>query len=406
MIILALTTLVSSCAIEAVNDPGNGGGNPSPAVFKDVTETHLPTENLMGNSMDAQAADLDNDGDNDLVVASEFERNKILINDGNGKFSDESGRLPAKSYDSEDIAIDDFNTDGSPDLIIVNEETEVNEYYLNNGDGTFIDVSERIPVTGTSNAVASVDLNTDGYSDIIIGNNGQNEILINNGDGFFSRQTLSRLPQYNGITQDVALADIDNDSDLDLVEANEDDNQLYINIGNGFFTNRTQSRLPLNAGIEETRDIDFADIDDDGDWDLYFANVTLFQSGNSAQDRLLINNQGIYTDITDTQLPVITTNTLDADFFDIDRDGDFDIIAGNFGSLDNTSDNYSGANYARVFQNNGSGSYSDQTETYFPEGFSPAVVDFEIADFNGDGILDIYVANYGDRDALLLQQEQ
>lgn len=407
MFILCVAFILSSCTIEAVDPPGNGGGDASTTVFKDVSASNIPADNLGGNSMDAKAADLDNDGDLDLVIAVEFSRNKILINDGGGNFTDEStNRLPAKDYDSEDIAIADFNSDGSPDLFFVSEDNQENEYYFNNGDGTFRDVSDRIPVTGTSNAVVTTDINGDGFPDLFIGNNGPNVVLVNDGSGFFSNQSNSRLPGTNDITQDLALGDTDGDGDLDLVVGNEDGNRLLINDGNGFFVDRTQTRLPLLSAIEETREVDFADIDGDNDLDLYFANVTLFQSGNNAQDRLLTNQGGNFTDVTQSQLPSQNTNTLDADFFDIDRDGDFDVVSGDFGTLDGETGNYTGNNFAKVFINDGSGFYSDQTLTYFPKDFSPKVVDFEIADFNGDGLFDIYVANFRSKDVLLIQQPE
>lgn len=403
-IVFCLLLIVCACSIEAVNQPGDGDDD-SESIFQDVSSANIPAGNLSGSSMDAKAADIDNDGDLDLVIAIEFGANKILINDGTGVFTDESAaRLPAKDFDTEDIAIADFDGNGSLDIFFVSEDNQTNEYYLNNGDGTFSDLSGQIPVTGASNAVATADINTDGFPDLLIGNNGQNVVLINNGQGLFSNQSPSRLVQVNDITQDLALGDMDGDGDLDLLVANEDANRYQVNVGNGFFVDRTQSRLPLLPGVEETREVDLADIDGDNDFDIYFANVILFQSGNSAQDRLLTNQGGAFTDATSNRIPASNTNTLDADFFDIDRDGDFDIVKGDFGLLDENSGNFSGSNFARVLINNGSGFFSDQTETYFPSDFSPKVTDFEIADFNGDGLFDIYVANFRSSDVLLLQQ--
>lgn len=409
MTLLIFSLIFSACAIEAVDQTGNGGNNDTIAVFRDVSDTNIPADNLDGNSMDAKAVDIDADGDLDLVIAVEFTRNIILINDGNGVFTDESNaRLPARNFDSEDVAIADFDGNGSPDIFIVSEDNGTNEYYLNNGDGTFTDVLDRIPVAGTSNAVLTSDIDSDGDFDILIGNNGSNVILINDGNGFFQDQSSERLPgQVNDITQDLALGDVDGDDDLDLFVANEGDNRLLINTGNGFFINQAQNRLPLVGNVQETREIDLADIDGDNDLDAYNANVILFQTASNPQDRLLTNDsRGFYTDVTDAQLPQVSTNTVDADFFDIDRDGDLDIIAGNFGSLNNPSDNFSGDNLARIFLNDGNGGFSDNTDAFFPENFSPAVVDFEIADFNGDGLADIYVANFRSPDVLLLQEEQ
>lgn len=401
-----LVLFLCGCTIEAVDQSGNGG-NDTTAVFQDVSATNIPVNNLSGNSMDAEAADIDGDGDLDLVIAIEFFPNKILINDGNGVFTDESdNRLPGRDFDTEEVVIADFDGNGSPDLFFASEDNGTNEYYLNSGDGIFTDASNRISARGTSNVAVAADINDDGFQDVLIGNNGLNVLLINDGQGFFTDQSSSRLPQVPDITQDLTLGDIDNDGDPDLLIGNEDGNQLYINTGGGFFTNRTQTRLPLRDTIEETRDVDLADIDNDNDLDIYFANVILFQPGNSAHDRLLVNNQGSFTDVTQNQLPALNTNTFDADFFDIDRDGDFDIITGNFGNLDNATGNFTGNNFARVFLNDGSGFFSDQTDAFLPENFSPAVVDFEIADFNGDGLFDIYVANFRSPDVLLLQQPQ
>ena len=405
MAFLVLILFLSGCWIEEVDPPGDGGDSDTTSVFQDVSDSHIPAENLANSSMDAKAADIDGDGDLDLIIAVEFNPNKILINDGSGSFTDESDRLPDKNYDSEDIAIADFNDDGSLDIVFVSEDNQTNEYYLNRGDGTFEDVSNRIPVTGTSNAVLTTDINRDGFPDLAIGNNGPNVMLINDGQGYFSNQSQSRIPQINDITQDLAFADINGNGFLDLLVGNEDGNRLLLNNGQGIFTDRTQTRLPLIPGVEETREVDLADVDGDGSLDIYFANVILFSSGNSAQDRILINDgQGFFSDGTQARLPQQNTNTLDADFVDLDRDGDFDIIAGDFGTLNNETGNYSGNNYAKAFINDGAGFFSDQTLTYFPEDFSPKVVDFEIADFNGDGLVDIYVANFRSQDVLLLQQ--
>jgi hypothetical protein len=92
--------------------------------------------------MDVAAADLDKVGDNGLVIACEFCPNFILINDGSGKFANESrASLPQKRHDSEDIAAEDFGRDGDIDLVFVSEDTAVHEYYINDGKGHFTDAT-------------------------------------------------------------------------------------------------------------------------------------------------------------------------------------------------------------------------------------------------------------------------
>ncbi|MDH4071253.1 MAG: hypothetical protein OEV30_12630 [Ignavibacteria bacterium] len=112
-------------------------------TYRDVSATNLPVAALTGNSMDARPADLDGDGDLDLVVACEFCPNTILINDGSGFFTDESAaRIAQPSRDSEDIGIADFDLDGDTDIVFVSEDDQVNELYFNDGLGLFTDVSE------------------------------------------------------------------------------------------------------------------------------------------------------------------------------------------------------------------------------------------------------------------------
>ena len=69
----------------------NDGNSDKPTSFyKDVTATHLPYEDLRLLSMDAGIADLDQDGDMDILIANEHRPNILLINDGKGKFTNES----------------------------------------------------------------------------------------------------------------------------------------------------------------------------------------------------------------------------------------------------------------------------------------------------------------------------
>ncbi len=397
IVLIVITPLVSSCWIEAGDSGPTDPGNPDGVPYEIATDSNLPTGSLSGNSMDAQSADLDGDGDLDLVIAIEFGANRLLINDGSGAYQDLSaGRLPARNFDTEDVAVADLNRNGFRDLFFANSENQTNEYYLNEGSASFFDATaNRIPVTGISNAVEIADVNGDQNPDILIGNNGQNFLLINNGNGFFSDQTGQRLPQRLDITQDLAFADLNGNGLLDIVVANEDDNRILINTGSGFYSDQTSSRLPLISGIEETREVDLRDVDGDGDLDIYFSNVQINESGSNPQDRLLINDgSGVFADVTAEQLPEKITDTMDSDFMDMDNDGDWDIITGDFNGG------------VQVFINDGTGTFTDETENWIPEDFAPRVMDFDVADFNNDGLPDIYIATYESTDQLLMRTRE
>jgi len=299
------------------------------SYFEIVSATHLPVTSLEGRSMDARFSDFDGDGDQDLVIVLEFEPNILLINAGGGVFNDESNtRLPRSARDSQDVGVADFDLDGNMDIIVVTGVELVNELYLSNGNGTFNDDSDRIPVKGISNAVLIEDLDLDGDPDILIGNEGPNVILINDGAARFTDETADRLPIEFDQTQDLELGDVDGDGDLDLVVGNEDRNRLLINTGGGIFVDESEARIPIPEGVEETWEADFGDVDGDGDLDLLFANVN-FLAG-SPQNRLLLNDgDGFYSDVTLENLPLNPEASLDVDFLDLDEDGDLDIIIGN-----------------------------------------------------------------------------
>lgn len=365
--------------------------------YSNVTKTHLPFEDLQLLSMDAGVADLDADGDLDILIANEHKPNILLINDGQGKFTNESNSIPQVNHDSEDIGIADFDLDGDLDIVVVSEDDQTNEFYLNDGQGQFSDAGERIPVTGTSNSVVVVDINKDGASDIMIGNNGQNVILINDGKGFFKDETLERLGEFNDVTQDLTLGDIDNDGDEDLLIGNEGANRVMINNGQGFFEDQSIARLPYRTEAEETREVDIADIDGDGDLDLLFGNVQAFVEDALRQNRLLINDgNGIFTDITSTNLPTDNNRCFGVAFLDIDNDGDADIMTGNTsGARFNSDSPFS------VYINDGSGKFKDMTSAILPEEILGRGFDIDFADFNGDGVRDLFLSNRGSQDFLL-----
>lgn len=389
---LALGTTISSCNLNATNG-GTNGSPDSTAKFKNVSSQNLPPE-LKGNTQKAKAADFDGDGDFDLVLAIRFQPNGLLINNGTGVFSDEfSSRLPTQNFDTQDVSVADFNGDGAPDIIFVSGESRFHELYINDGTGNFADLTNRIPVTGNSTTVTTADINDDGPIDIAIGNLSQNFILINNGNVFFTNQTSERIPLSQNRTRDIKFEDVTGDNLLDIVIASDDLNRLLVNTGSGFFTDQTNSRLPLLGTVYETKDIEPVDVDGDGSQDIYFAN-TGFQSGIDSQDRLLINNGlGEFSDQTEERLPELTLDSFDADFSDLDNDRDPDLVIGNYNQG------------IHVLINDGNGVFTDETETWIPEGFTPPVNDVEIALFNDDRLPDIYISVRNEADQLLLQRD-
>ena len=376
---------------------------PPQTLYGDVTATHLPGGLLNGLSMDAGVADLDADGDLDIVIANEFRPNILLLNDGAGRFSDGSSRLPAVNRDSEDVGIADFDGDGDLDIVVVSEDDRVNELYFNDGTGRFTDEGARLPVEGTTNGVVVADVNGDGFPDILFANDGQDAVVINDGAGNFVNETAERLPGSGDVTQDLELGDVDGDGDLDLVVANEGANALYMNDGTGHFSDESTARIPQRVGGEETREADFGDVDGDGDLDLLFANVAAFVAGADPRNRLLINDgDGFFADETSSRLPAAGVSSFDGDFADIDGDGDLDIVTAN-ADVDLSVGRIADSRY-RAYLNDGDGVFTDASDEVFGTGATGTGLDLEFADFDGNGRPDFYLASRGTADRLLLRR--
>jgi hypothetical protein len=361
--------------------------------WRDVTAENLPPKDSVGrNSMDVEAADLDGDGDLDLVIAQEFLPNKILRNEGAGKFVDASNLLPAlekerlvqgpNGHDSEDVSVADFDGDGRLDLVFASEDDlklgreNVHEYYRGTEKGEFVRIFDVLP-DSEANAVAHADLNGDGRPELFLCGAGQDLLLINDGKGGFKDESQERLPREAATGQDAEFCDLDGDGDLDLVLAIEGGHALWLNDGKAHFSDVTQARLPWIGALVEARKVTPCDLDRDGDLDLFFSHVGW--QGREPQDRLYLNDgKGQFSDVTSAWLPAEGEITVDAKFLDLDGDGDLDLLRANLGPLS-------------VWENTG-GKFDEASTKFLPEEIIAQQLGLELADFDGDGVLDLYLA--------------
>ncbi|MBA5629870.1 FG-GAP-like repeat-containing protein [Moheibacter lacus] len=164
--------------------------NDGPNIFTKITD--LVIVNQERNSMGSSWADVDNDGDFDLMVTNWEDANQLFINE-NGVFTEitvsEIAEIGINSFGS---SFGDFDNDGDLDLIIANSYNDAhfhNSIFLNDGEGNFTKVNSGAlsEFEGWTYSAAFGDYNNDGWLDVIYANNqneGQeNSVYKNTGTG-------------------------------------------------------------------------------------------------------------------------------------------------------------------------------------------------------------------------------
>ena len=266
------------------------------------------------NVYDIYAADIDGDGDIDILSAL-YIANEIYLyeNDGHGNFTELL--ISTEPDGPTSIYAFDVDTDGDMDVLTTSSRggNEVS-WYENDGDEIF---TRHIISTNASNCVFAIDVDGDGDADVLA-SSGINDILYwyeNDGNENFTHHTIM-----NGVNLPRSLfaIDVDGDTDIDVLAASLDQSPVawYENDGNQTFTEHAIA-TDTDGGVQ----VYAVDMDSDGDIDVLSASHT------GLQDKITwYENDGDEN---------FTTHiiTMDADYptsvyaADIDGDSDIDVLS-------------------------------------------------------------------------------
>ncbi len=310
-------------------------------------------------------ADLDADGDLDVVFSNMDAASRVLLNDGQGYFQQTSQALHEGLHG---IAIGDLDLDGSPDLIFAgNHSTNfASQVYFNRGQGLF-DLSTSPLDDATSNAVGIglYDIENDGDLDAIvhyIDPTRINILFLNDGAGEFSRTSTS-YPTYS------SFGDLNGDGFVDMVARDIGVGfTVHLNDGSGSMQQTGTVGLP---GVGYGRGL-FEDVDNDGDPDFLY---TPGETDDIPSGVLLNNGAGGLTDGGQVLAPVTLGRPCAGD---LDNDGWVDMV---FTDMQNPPE---------IWMNDGQGHLVDSGVRLT----DPSLSSCEIGDLDDDGDMDIFIANY------------
>jgi hypothetical protein len=349
--------------------------------------TNTPLTSTPGDSRSVNWVDVNNDGYIDCFISNGprgGQNNNLFLNTGNRNFTQvikDSIALDGKPSDGATFA--DVDNDGDLDAFIVNWYNVNNLFYLNDGNGNFkrITAGDVVNDRGYSETAAFGDYDKDGFVDLYVTNSEgrkNNFLYRNNKKASFTKITTGAMVTDTSFSRCANWVDIDNDNDPDLFVTNENKQQenLYRNDGNGNFTKLTDGPL-LNDG-SNTTSASWADVDNDGDLDVFMTN----DAGNNS----FFKNNGNFnfTKIMEDVVARTFSHSFSSAWSDIDNDGDEDLFVTNSFSGKTRLLNY-------FYLNDGNGNFTRNTTDVIAKDTAWSY-GCAFGDYDNDGFQDLAVA--------------
>lgn len=256
-------------------------------------------------------ADMDGDGDDDIVASSYGDNLVAILDNVDGTFSAPQTILDGLASGYE-LSLGDVDGDGDIDVAITSYSADGIYLLTNNGDGTY--ASSLVDTLDNPRQVSLIDVDGDGDLDIVGAGYAADTITWYENDGglYTSGQTIAAVDG----ASDFVVVDMNADGHLDVVVSGYSSGSVeYIQSnGDGSFAD------PVTiASIPATRGLDVGDVDADGDLDV----VASSYSGDSV---VVYKNNGDATFDAGTAIASLN-GPKDVLLDDLDGDGDLDVLA-------------------------------------------------------------------------------
>ena len=349
-----------------------------------VHDSNLPMP-MAGEGMSGAAwLDYDADGDLDAYLPNGKAGAAALFrNGGDGTFTDVAAEAGvANDVGSSGVVVGDIDNNGYPDIFLTGEghfafaEASPTVLYLNNGDGTFRDISDIAGVPGAKSSLAAAmgDIDNDGYLDIFIASPGHLDVA-----------PFMGLPAgtFGGLAEQHA-------------------NTLYRNTGPDQDGAVIFEDISATAGIDDAMGacvVTFSDYDDDGWLDIFVGNCN--EVGYEPVPWHLYRNNGPDADNNITFTDIASEVGLASGdgrgywmataIADYDNDGDLDLFSTNYGAVRGAEDPFYDHRRHALFRRDADGTFTNvAAEHDLADG--PFAWGATFADLDNDGFQDLYFA--------------
>lgn len=399
-------------------------------------------DDASGEDAAATMADVDSDGDLDLIVGRgsyEFPKddalqdNRLYLNDGSGKFERApEGSTPTSTTPTSVVAACDFDQDGDLDLFVGTRVrsgkyplSDASELWINE-KGTFktaaADVAEGIAALGMVTGAQWADVDGDGFEDLIVSREWDSLALFKNENGILKRSDeTGDLAQRTGWWNDLVMADFDGDGDVDIVASN-------IGLNTKYKTSTTKPMTVYYGDFDDTGKSHIVEVKQEGNvcypergrscssnampfiakkFDTFhdFGKATLtdiyglenlnsakkFEANTFEHGVFLNDGKGSFGFTPLPRIAQISPSKAIA-VADLDGDGDADVVMGqNFFGAQSETGRYDGG-LGQILLNNGDGNFSPVSPAESGFLVRPTATAVFVGDFNGDRRPDIAVA--------------